>query len=197
MAKIQRIKMMVDTKTSLNTSGLWAALGRIFKPVPLLGYLLGFLVCVLWEKGIGSQLAALLGLAKMPILFGLVTIFKVIAAMVNYVIKDAAFDPVRLLQIPKALIYFALIYLLPFVLITKLVAKPANALVIKLQKVSLLLTVLIQLGLLYAICHTWAGVSDYRLITLKLTLIAVLLTLSLNIINGYMGEFSCSHPGFM
>ena len=39
--------------------------------------------------------------------------------------------------------------------------------------------------------------SDYRLIVLKLTLIAVLLTLSLNIINGYMGEFSCSHPGFM
>ena len=39
--------------------------------------------------------------------------------------------------------------------------------------------------------------SDYRLISLKLTLIAVLLTLSLNIINGYMGEFSCSHPGFM
>jgi branched-chain amino acid transport system permease protein len=45
--------------------------------------------------------------------------------------------------------------------------------------------------------HIWAGISDYRLITLKITLIAVLLTLSLNIINGYMGEFSCSHPGFM
>jgi branched-chain amino acid transport system permease protein len=28
-------------------------------------------------------------------------------------------------------------------------------------------------------------------------LIAVMLTLSLNVINGYMGEFSCSHPGFM
>jgi branched-chain amino acid transport system permease protein len=39
--------------------------------------------------------------------------------------------------------------------------------------------------------------NDYRLIVLKLTLIAVLLTLSLNVINGYMGEFSCSHPGFM
>ncbi|MBW2356752.1 MAG: branched-chain amino acid ABC transporter permease, partial [Deltaproteobacteria bacterium] len=48
-----------------------------------------------------------------------------------------------------------------------------------------------------AALHTWAGMSDYRLITLKITLIAVLLTLSLNIINGYMGEFSCSHPGFM
>jgi ABC-type branched-subunit amino acid transport system permease subunit len=45
--------------------------------------------------------------------------------------------------------------------------------------------------------HIWAEMSDYRLITLKLTLIAVLFTLSLNIINGYMGEFSCSHPGFM
>jgi branched-chain amino acid transport system permease protein len=39
--------------------------------------------------------------------------------------------------------------------------------------------------------------SDYRLLVLKLTLIAVMITLSLNIINGYMGEFSCSHPGFL
>jgi branched-chain amino acid transport system permease protein len=28
-------------------------------------------------------------------------------------------------------------------------------------------------------------------------LIAVIVTLSLNVINGYLGEFSCSHPGFM
>jgi branched-chain amino acid transport system permease protein len=35
------------------------------------------------------------------------------------------------------------------------------------------------------------------LITLKLMLIAIMLTMSLNVINGYMGEFSCSHPGFM
>jgi branched-chain amino acid transport system permease protein len=32
---------------------------------------------------------------------------------------------------------------------------------------------------------------------LRLTLISVIVTLSLNVINGYMGEFSCSHPGFM
>jgi branched-chain amino acid transport system permease protein len=30
-----------------------------------------------------------------------------------------------------------------------------------------------------------------------MTMIAVMVTLSLNVINGYMGEFSCSHPGFM
>ena len=31
----------------------------------------------------------------------------------------------------------------------------------------------------------------------KFTMISIILTLSLNIINGYQGEFSCSHPGFM
>ena len=39
--------------------------------------------------------------------------------------------------------------------------------------------------------------SDYRVLVVKLMLIAVMVTLSLNVINGYMGEFSCSHPGFM
>jgi branched-chain amino acid transport system permease protein len=28
-------------------------------------------------------------------------------------------------------------------------------------------------------------------------MIAIMVTLSLNVVNGYMGEFSCSHPGFM
>jgi branched-chain amino acid transport system permease protein len=54
-----------------------------------------------------------------------------------------------------------------------------------------------HLALLYAILHVWAEISDYRVLVLRLTLIAVMLTLSLNVINGYMGEFSCSHPGFM
>ncbi|NIO09695.1 MAG: branched-chain amino acid ABC transporter permease, partial [Deltaproteobacteria bacterium] len=36
-----------------------------------------------------------------------------------------------------------------------------------------------------------------RLLVTRLTLIAVMVTLSLNVVNGYMGEFSCSHPGFM
>ena len=56
---------------------------------------------------------------------------------------------------------------------------------------------LIHLGLLYAILHIWAGVSDYRLLIVRLILIAIMFTLSLNVVNGYMGEFSCSHPGFI
>jgi branched-chain amino acid transport system permease protein len=57
--------------------------------------------------------------------------------------------------------------------------------------------VVIHLVLLYACIHFWTDLSAYRVLTLKLTLIAIMLTLSLNVINGYMGEFSCSHPGFM
>jgi branched-chain amino acid transport system permease protein len=77
------------------------------------------------------------------------------------------------------------------------VVRPANALARYLQGFPLLITAVVQLGVMYAVLHIWAEMSDYRLIFLKLTLIAVLFTLSLNIINGYMGEFSCSHPGFM
>ncbi|MGB5994584.1 MAG: branched-chain amino acid ABC transporter permease, partial [Candidatus Deferrimicrobiaceae bacterium] len=59
------------------------------------------------------------------------------------------------------------------------------------------IAVAFYLVLLYAVLHVWGEVSDYRILVLKLTLIAIMVTLSLNVINGYMGEFSCSHPGFM
>ena len=45
--------------------------------------------------------------------------------------------------------------------------------------------------------YLWTEVSDYRLLIVRLTLIAIIFTLSLNVVNGYMGEFSCSHPGFI
>jgi branched-chain amino acid transport system permease protein len=91
----------------------------------------------------------------------------------------------------------SVIYLIPLVLVARAVVRPANALARYLQGFPLLITAVVQLGVMYAVLHIWAEMSDYRLIFLKLTLIAVLFTLSLNIINGYMGEFSCSHPGFM
>jgi len=172
-------------------------LKRLVAPVPLFGFLLGFLVCVLLETFAGGPLADLLGLPKMPVLFGLVTIFKVIAGVVNMVLKGAEFQAATLIQIPTALIYFGLIYLLPLAITIRLTAGVSNRIAGGLQRISLLFSAVVHLGLLYAVFHLWGEMSDYRLITLKLMLIAVLFTLSLNIINGYMGEFSCSHPGFM
>jgi len=170
---------------------------RIFKGTPLLAILWGCLVCVLWEQVIGEWLASTLYLPRMPILFGILTLFKVIAGLIHLGLKGTPFDTATLIQIPMAIIYFALVYGGPFVIVIRLVARPANRIARALQRWPLIVTAAVHLGFLYMVFHFWAEMSDYRLIMLKLTLIAVLFTLSLNIINGYMGEFSCSHPGFM
>jgi len=147
--------------------------------VPLLGWLLGTLVAVLLEQFIGTPLARGMWLPKVPVLFGAVIMLK------------------KPFLIPSAMAYVLLIYVLPIGVIARLSAAFMNRLAAKLLDGGMILSVLVHIFLLYAILHIWSGMSDYRLLVLKLTLIAVMLTLSLNVINGYMGEFSCSHPGFM
>mgnify|MGYP001813755664 FL=1 len=190
---------MAQTKTTSFSSplGVKNAVSRLFASVPLLGFLFGFLACVLVEMAVGDRLANLLGLSKIPVLFGIVTIFKTIAGLVNTLFKDAPFDSGTLFHIPMALVYFGIVYLAPIAIVARLTSRLTNSLADALQQASILFSALVHLALLYAIFHFWGGMNDYRLIVLKLTLVAVLLTLSLNIINGYMGEFSCSHPGFM
>ncbi|MDD2603723.1 MAG: branched-chain amino acid ABC transporter permease [Desulfobacterales bacterium] len=177
--------------------GLPVFMGRMLAGVPLLGWLLGFLVAVLIEQAVGEPLAQLVSLPKMPVLFGILTVSKVIAAIINTVFKDAAFDPAILIHVPAAIAYLTVVYLAPIVVVARISANIANRAAGAMNRWNLLLPAIVHLGLMYVVLHIWAGMSDYRLITLKITLIAVLLTLSLNIINGYMGEFSCSHPGFM
>lgn len=188
--------MAVKTEAK-QSKGIKGLIHRFYGGAPLLGILLGFLVCALWEMIIGKALASVLLLPKMPILFGLVTISKVFAGLINLVLKGTPFEWFTLIHVPMALIYFGIIYAVPLAVVIRLSAKPANTIARSLQQLPLIVTALVHLGFMYAIFHFWAELSDYRLISLKLTLIAVLLTLSLNIINGYMGEFSCSHPGFM
>ena len=147
--------------------------------VPLLGWLLGALMAVALEFFIGTPLARVLGMYKAPMLFGFVIMLK------------------KPMLIPSAVVYFLLIYLLPVGLIARLSASTMNRLAAKLLQFPLIVSVLIHLGLFYAVLHWWSDMSLYRADVLRFTLIAVLLTLSLNVINGYMGEFSCSHPGFM
>ena len=147
--------------------------------VPLLGWLIGALIAVGLEMAIGTPLARGLGLPKAPVLFGFVIMLK------------------KPLLIPGAALYLLLIYLLPMGLITRFGAAALNRLAAILADFSTVFSILIHLALLYLALHLWSGMSDYRVLVVKLTLIAVMVTLSLNVINGYMGEFSCSHPGFM
>lgn len=150
-----------------------------FVLVPVLGWFLGALVAVLLEQLIGLQLARLLGMPRIPALFGIALALQ----------KPAL--------IPSAILYDLLIYVLPVLVVAKLTISPANWAASKLFNIRSWLALLVHILLLYAILHIWSDISDYRLLVVRLILIAILWTLSLNIINGYMGEFSCSHPGFI
>src|SRR4030066_2429855 len=154
---------------------LWKPYSR----VPLLGWFFGALVAVTLERYAGTPLAQFLGLQKIPALFGFSVMIK---------------DPVL---IPNVILYTLIIYGVPTAVATRLCISLANGIAASLLRFPMAITAALHLALLYAILHVWAEISDYRVLVLRRTLIAVMLTLSLNVINGYMGEFSCSHPGFM
>lgn len=145
----------------------------------MLGWLLGALIAVALEHYLGDPLTDVLNLPKIPVLFGFVVMLK------------------KPLLIPSVLIFVLLIYALPISAVARLSASLTNRLVAWLFNFPTIISVVIHLVLIYAILHLWSDISAYRVLTLKLTMIAVMVTLSLNVVNGYMGEFSCSHPAFM
>jgi branched-chain amino acid transport system permease protein len=99
--------------------------------------------------------------------------------------------------IPSVIGYDILIYVIPVCSVALLSAPAMNRVATLLEKTPVWLATLIHLIAFYGILHMWAGINDYRVIVIKFTLISIILTISLNVINGYQGEFSCSHPGFM
>lgn len=155
---------------------------RIWEPVsgaPLLGWLLGALVAVILEQLIGLSLANMLGMRRIPALFGIVIVLQ----------KPSL--------IPSVILYDLLIYILPTYIIVWLSTPFANWSAAKLLNFNKWVAVLVHIVLIYAVLHIWCDVSDYRLLVVRLILVAIIITASLNVINGYMGEFSCSHPGFI
>jgi len=159
--------------------GFRAWLQGFIAGIPLIGWLLGIFGAVLVEYFLGDLISYYLGLPKIPVLFGFLTVLK------------------KPLLIPGTVGYLILVYGLPILIIVKSLQKPANKLAGFLDKQRVTVAALCHLGIFYGALHFWADMSDYRLLVLKLTMIAIMLTLSINVINGYMGEFSCSHPGFM
>ncbi len=168
-----------DPKFQLSTKGSRARLLDFVAPIPLIGWLLGILAAVLVEYFLGDYISYYLGLPKIPVLFGFLTVLK------------------KPLLIPGTMGYMILVYGLPILIIVKSLQKPANKLAAFLDKRRVTVAALVHLALFYGALHLWADISDYRLLVIKLAMIAIMLTLSINVINGYMGEFSCSHPGFM
>jgi len=181
---LKKGKAMTTNSASLPTTRqqIRAAFLRLWQPyrsVPLLGWLLAAFVAVGLEQLVGSPLARALGMSKVPVLFGTVV---------------ALSDPILF---PSALLYMILIYVLPMGIVARLSTSLTNRIATKLMEYPLVITAVIHLVLMYIVLQMWCDVSDYRVLVARLAMIAIILTLSLNVVNGYMGEFSCSHPGFM
>lgn len=153
---------------------------QIFSTVPMLGWLLGSLGAVLIEYYWGyDYISYYLGLPKIPVLFGALIVLQ---------------EPI---MIPGVIGYDLIVYIIPILVVARASCFFTNPLAALLEKLPLVMSVLIHLVLFYGILHLWAGISDYRVLIVKLTLVSIILTVSINVINGYQGEFSCSHPGFM
>ena len=166
-------------ESAQNRNGFRNRLQAFIAPIPLIGWLFAIFSAVIVEYFLGDLISYYLGLPKIPVLFGFLTVLK------------------KPLLIPGTLGYLALVYGLPILAVVKFLQKPANRLAGFLDKRRVSIAALVHLGIFYTALHFWAEMSDYRLLVLKLSMIAIMLTLSINVINGYMGEFSCSHPGFM
>jgi branched-chain amino acid transport system permease protein len=153
-----------------NKKGFRTWLQKLLAGIPLIGWLFGLLAAVLIEYFLGDLISYYLGLPKIPVLFGFITVLK------------------KPLLMPGTIGYLVLVYGLPILLIAKSLRKPANKLAAFLDKGPVSVGAVIHLGLFYGAMHFWTDLSDYRLLVLKLTMIAIMLTLSINVINGYMGE---------
>jgi branched-chain amino acid transport system permease protein len=144
--------------------------------IPPLAYILGLLAAAVTERLAGEPVALLLGLPSMPSLFGITLSQR---------------SPVFL---PAAVAYDALMYLIPTYVVARLTAPLVPRLLERLPK-GLLMPLYILL--VFALVQMWGGYHEYRILVLSLMSINIILAVSLNLINGYMGEFSVGHAGFM
>lgn len=153
---------------------------KLFSDVPILGWLAGICTAVLIEYYLGyDYISYYLNLPKIPVLFGTL-IFLKDPSLIHWVI-----------------LYDLVTYVIPILLVAKISSFVTNPIAAAMEKLPLIVSVIIHLVLFYLILQLWAGINDYRELVVKLTMISIILTISINVINGYQGEFSCSHPGFM
>ena len=149
---------------------------QALREVPVGSWFLGAALAVLLEWYIGPTLAYALGLGQIPAIFGLSLILK------------------KPWLVPSVLLYLALIYGLPLALMARLSA----GLIRRLEaRLSTGVYVGLHLVLLFFLLWAWSSADDYRLLVIRLLAINILATMSLNIVNGWMGEFSVSVAGFM
>ncbi len=90
--------------------------------------------------------------------------------------------------------YDLIIFIIPVLIVALLLRKPSNALLLRLPSWAGLT---LQIVVLYGVVSHWGALNDYRGLVLIYMGVNIMLAISLNLVNGYMGEFSVGHAGFM
>jgi branched-chain amino acid transport system permease protein len=187
---------------------------------PLLAYLLGALAAVGLELIAGGVIARLLGMRDLPVLFGTIDVLKhfgdldlsgilgplfpaaatvapfaesgrAIVGVLSTLIGDL---PPALLTLLQVVVYNLIVFGVPIVAAAALLGGLARWV---LDRLPIWLSIGLQVLVLFGVVRLWGGLNDYRELVLMYIGINVILTVSLNLVNGYMGEFSVGHGGFM
>jgi len=90
--------------------------------------------------------------------------------------------------------YDLVMLIIPLLIVALLLRKPSNALMLRLPTWAGLA---LQIAVLYGVVSRWGALNDYRELVLIYMGVNIMLAISLNLVNGYMGEFSVGHAGFM
>lgn len=90
--------------------------------------------------------------------------------------------------------YDLMIFIIPLLVVALLLRRPSNWLLLRLPVWAGLV---LQVVVLYGAVSRWGALNDYRELVLIYMGINIMLAISLNLVNGYMGEFSVGHAGFM
>lgn len=144
--------------------------------IPVASWLLGGLAAVLVERVFGALVAYSIGLGTIPSFLGLSTILA---------------EPAR---IPAVFVYDLLMYVLPAYVVARVSAPWVGKVV---TRMSTRVFVLTHLAFLFLVLYLWAELDNYRLLVLRLLAISIILVTSLNLVNGWMGEFAVAVAGFM
>lgn len=90
--------------------------------------------------------------------------------------------------------YDLVMYVIPILIVALLLKGLSNRVMLRLP---LWGGMTLQLVVLYLAVDSWGKMSDYRDLVLIYMGVNIMLSVSLNLVNGYMGEFSVGHAGFM
>jgi branched-chain amino acid transport system permease protein len=90
--------------------------------------------------------------------------------------------------------YDIVIFVIPILIVALLLRSLSNRALLRMPSWS---GIALQIVVLYAAVSRWGALNDYRELVLIYMGVNIMLAVSLNLVNGYMGEFSVGHAGFM